>query len=836
MSSTARLRLYVVIAAVVAPLMFEATTGCSFTHGTFAPPNSWGCGCTCSVSDRDRQLRVGFNEDDAEQLADTTIALNGQDLDLVNGRWAALRFRDVGIPPGATIVHAFVQFAAAAGSNTGVLGVKIDGELVANAPAFTTTAGSIAALPKTSAAVSVSWNPVPSPWPTGDVGANELTPDLAGIVQEIVDQAGWAEGNALALTFQGVSGTGLRKAYSHENRTDLAAVLSVHYIEPVAKAVGPQTLQVCAPPELNPNVGGNNPREHLQEVEDFCNAMVAVTLSNLSQACGYPSSCDCHFVTNSFRNPATCDSECVENPVNADCGDFDPKHALVQATNARRCFNGAVFGEICAADTDCVADPVCAGGGTCTCFSQGDPICVANLPSFALAAAVYGRRTTGEVTEGSATIKVGDEDPVSSDASGRVYFLGDPCPGDTCSAGLEYNLDVASFEVGSFFFSDTFSDLAGLGGNVAGGEAAISDTGDGTFAQNALAAAAQGRREDDDLQRVSTTNGGGVDVNVGWGASSPTFSVDGTLAGSVDPEAGKCDEGPDAGKFCQSDVDCTQDAACSDGVCDCVPLGEEAIALSLDLDGDIINQPPIADAGDSQEIECEKAAVTNVVLDGSGSSDLDGNLTLFSWRRGSRVGDEVGFDQVSKVEQSIGGKTYVLRVIDAFGEADENTTEVDVVDTTPPVVTCSVATPVLNLTNHVMVNVGLAGTAEDSCEGTLPVVVNVYGDENDEEGTGDGVYSPDAKNLGVGTLRLRAERKGNANGRVYLVVTSATDSSGNRGFNCCTVTVPQSPARSAQDSAATQAAAAQASCLANAGTAPSGYFVVGDGPVIGPKQ
>src|SRR6185503_7007548 len=137
MSLTAQFRLCVVLAAVAAPLMFQATTGCSFTPGSLAPPNSWSCGCTCAVSDRDRSRRVGFSADDAEQLADASVILTGQDLDLVNGRWAALRFRNVGIPAGATIVNAFVQFAAAPGSNAATLGVQILGELVADAPAFT---------------------------------------------------------------------------------------------------------------------------------------------------------------------------------------------------------------------------------------------------------------------------------------------------------------------------------------------------------------------------------------------------------------------------------------------------------------------------------------------------------------------------------------------------------------------------------------------------------------------------------------------------------------------------------------------------------------------------
>jgi hypothetical protein len=37
----------------------------------------------------------------------------------------------------------------------------------------------------------------------------------------------------------------------------------------------------------------------------------------------------------------------------------------------------------------------------------------------------------------------------------------------------------------------------------------------------------------------------------------------------------------------------------------------------------------------------------------------------------------------------------------------------------------------------------------------------------------------DARDIAPGTLRLRAERKGNGDGRVYLIVASATDGSGN---------------------------------------------------------
>ncbi|HXQ69614.1 MAG TPA: hypothetical protein VN844_03980, partial [Pyrinomonadaceae bacterium] len=89
-----------------------------------------------------------------------------------------------------------------------------------------------------------------------------------------------------------------------------------------------------------------------------------------------------------------------------------------------------------------------------------------------------------------------------------------------------------------------------------------------------------------------------------------------------------------------------------------------------------------------------------------------------------------------------------------------------------------------------------------------------------------------AKDIAVGTLRLRSERMDSGDGRVYLVVVTATDTAGNASKACHTVTV----ARNKNGTHAAQAAAAKSFCEANNGAAPPGYFVIGDGPIIGPKQ
>jgi hypothetical protein len=148
-----------------------------------------------------------------------------------------------------------------------------------------------------------------------------------------------------------------------------------------------------------------------------------------------------------------------------------------------------------------------------------------------------------------------------------------------------------------------------------------------------------------------------------------------------------------------------------------------------------------------------------------------------------------------------------------------------------PVVDCTVAQQSLWPPNHDLVNVGLTASAQTST-GPLPVTINVFSNEDDEENTGDGNFSPDATSP---PLRLRAERKGNGDGRIYLIRASATGPSGVAGFGCCTAVVPQMPNAAGLSAVLTRADAAEAACDAG-GTVPPGFVAVGDGPVIGPKQ
>jgi hypothetical protein len=184
-----------------------------------------------------------------------------------------------------------------------------------------------------------------------------------------------------------------------------------------------------------------------------------------------------------------------------------------------------------------------------------------------------------------------------------------------------------------------------------------------------------------------------------------------------------------------------------------------------------------------------------------------------------------------------GTTTVGCAATDASGNTATCHFNVTVRDCEAPQISCSVAKHSLWPPNHNLVNVGLAVNATENCPGAAPsLVVQVFSNEDDQSPTGEGNFSPDARNIAAGTLRLRSERQGNAHGRVYLIVATATDASGNKAFDCCTVVVPHSQSNASIASINAQATSAKIFCLAHNGASPPGYFVVGDGPIVGPKQ
>jgi VCBS repeat-containing protein len=92
-----------------------------------------------------------------------------------------------------------------------------------------------------------------------------------------------------------------------------------------------------------------------------------------------------------------------------------------------------------------------------------------------------------------------------------------------------------------------------------------------------------------------------------------------------------------------------------------------------------------------------------------------------------------------------------------------------------------------------MVDITANITVTDACDAQPTVKLVSITSNEPVNGTGDGNTSPDIAGATFGTddrtFQLRAERKGNGNGRVYTVSYSAQDASGNTAQQIVTVTV-----------------------------------------------
>ncbi len=167
---------------------------------------------------------VAVSSDDAEERPSGGVNLNSSDLELVTDgtkvQKVGMRFTNVTVPAGATILNAYVQFQVDEVS-TDATSLTIRGQAANNPGTFTTTSQNVSSRPSTVA--SVGW--VPPSWPTvGARGPDQRTPSLVSIVQEIVNRSGWGSGNAMVVI---VTGTGRRTAEARDGT--FAPILHVEY-------------------------------------------------------------------------------------------------------------------------------------------------------------------------------------------------------------------------------------------------------------------------------------------------------------------------------------------------------------------------------------------------------------------------------------------------------------------------------------------------------------------------------------------------------------------------------------------------------------------------------
>jgi hypothetical protein len=168
------------------------------------------------------ERRIATGTDDVEQQPSGSVSQTSSDLELVTDgssvQVVGLRFQNLPVPAGATILAAWIQFQADEASAEAT-SLALQGQASDDAAPFLSTSGNVSSRPRTTA--SVAWEP-PAWSSAGEAGAGQRTPDLSAVVQEIVNRPGWAPGHAMAFI---VTGTGRRVAEAFEGTASGAPLL-----------------------------------------------------------------------------------------------------------------------------------------------------------------------------------------------------------------------------------------------------------------------------------------------------------------------------------------------------------------------------------------------------------------------------------------------------------------------------------------------------------------------------------------------------------------------------------------------------------------------------------
>jgi len=302
---------------------------------------------------------------------------------------------------------------------------------------------------------------------------------------------------------------------------------------------------------------------------------------------------------------------------------------------------------------------------------------------------------------GEVQITAGGHAPKTQpNARGAMQIRGRPCAaGAGCLVAISYQLtsDDVEFDSGSIFADDPkFVDI----GLVGATEPDAINMGPflgfhlGEVSADSAFSSIRGRRSgESDAFALSGSNTEGLALAVNW--PSKVCRIAGELVGQA---VGDGDEG-------------TLDAQ-----------------VNVALDGIIVNQPPIPRAGDDQTVECTGPSGATVTLDASASTDADGNISFYEWRRGSQTGTQLAAPSASPsvtVTQALGQQTYHVLVADSAFAADRDLVDVSVSDTIAPSIDCNAPATITPSDAPGKGSLGLSftATASDACTGVSSLAI-----------------------------------------------------------------------------------------------------------------
>ena len=486
-------------------------------------------------------------------------------------------------------------------------------------------------------------------------------------------------------------------------------------------------INACVLGSQNPNLPtGTTPTP--EELRDDCAGRVQTQVQRMARECyARGTDCACRVAgTAEAPTPVTffaevCDEGCVARPlvvVNNECTNWDGANGLTAA--------------------NCGLDNLCNDPG---------PVCLA--PFGDLAGAMMGRLAQCDVgqPDDGITVNVGDADPRVLGVSGAVQFLPVACSGGQTCYVPSYRLRSAgSMSFDGFLGLDTVTvrDIRTLGRTSA---LLLDDDGFGQIAENGSENSGRAiQREEtpisDDTKQVNAI--GGNDDPVGLLFDGAQCGISGALVGGVgDPDGDNAD-----------------------------------FALNVDFIGTVVNTPPNAVLGADRTVECTDSTGADVTLDASGSTDAESNIVHYGWFGDTRAGEDLGTGVTLTLHQALGARTYFVKPVDAYMQADEDDVKVTVQDSTGPSIACNApATITPRKTPY-----EFTATAGDTC-GSISGALSIVGVECFAfNGQGKRVTKSCNVRLSAGTLTIRDS---SGVGNHFRWTVRAGDSNGNTTEQTC---------------------------------------------------
>ncbi len=179
------------------------------------------------IEGADQNLTVSIpldENDDVEETASGSIDLTG-DLDL-GEKVTGIRFPFPGIPPGAVIDSAFVQFTSQKAEQSGPTVFLIRAEKSVDPVPFTSAGFGLTQ--RTLTMEVIRWEP-PAWQSIGDSGPGERSPDIGAVIDELISQDNWSAESPVHLIIGFEAAPSKRSAFSYDQSSVMAPALEVFY-------------------------------------------------------------------------------------------------------------------------------------------------------------------------------------------------------------------------------------------------------------------------------------------------------------------------------------------------------------------------------------------------------------------------------------------------------------------------------------------------------------------------------------------------------------------------------------------------------------------------------